>query len=103
VFEVVGRLAFAGISSAVLVQRKGSQRSPLGGVVVGHDVQRHPWVGVGDELEEPQEFPPALSRSSLRALEYGALTADEITELTDLPVASLSALARRELRPSTLE
>jgi len=60
--------------------------------------------GSGGAVADEPATAQALSRSFLRALECGVLTAEEITELTDLPVASLSALARREpVRPSTLE
>jgi hypothetical protein len=40
----------------VLCQPGGHPRVFVGGVVVGHDVQRHPWVGLGDLFEAAQEL-----------------------------------------------
>ena len=34
----------------------------VGGVVVGHDVQRHPRIGLGDLLEERQELGVSVAR-----------------------------------------
>jgi hypothetical protein len=42
----------------------------------------------------------ALSRSFLRALECGALTDDEVTDLAGVPVRYLRALSRREPPPA---
>ena len=38
----------------------------VGGVVVAHDVQLHPRVGLGDQLEEGEELLVAVPRGSRR-------------------------------------
>jgi hypothetical protein len=50
----------------------------------------------GGAIADEPATAQALSRSFLRAVECGALTGDEVAELTGLTTTNLRALARRE-------
>jgi len=55
-------------------------------------------AGGGAIADEPATA-QALSRSFLRAFDCGALTSDEVEQLTDVPLATLRALSRRQPPP----